>query len=170
MNAKRISLALATLALLSTGSVFAQSVDINTGPVGVSAGASEYGVGVGANVLGVGTNVGVGTTPVTTSFGTSLMDRVFSPPHGWFDISVLGAGINIGGEKKVVQTSGIPGAMIYRSSEYARVLPGQSVLGTATPVHAIVEGPKPMFHFDLFGGRMLKFGPGINPDMDMRHD
>jgi hypothetical protein len=174
MNAKRISLALATLALLSTGSAFAQSVDVQAGPVDATV-TTAPAAGVSVGPVGVG--VGPFVSPV--KMGTRLFSNIFNPPRAWFELSVLGAGIKIGEtEKKVVQVGATPSASLLVPSTlatteastmtFARVVPGSVSLGAARPVHARVEAPNPMAHFDLFGKRL--FGVGrVHPSLDMRH-
>jgi hypothetical protein len=149
MNAKRMSFALATCALLSTGSAFAQSVDVNAGPVGLTVGPSPV------------------VSPV--SMGTRLVHDVFTPPHAWFDLSVLGMGISIGARKNVVQVGSTPSAMFggTRILESAAVIPGSVTVGNAIPVQASLEGPKPLAHVDLFGMRLFRMG-SVNPRLDMR--
>lgn len=160
MNAKKISLALATLALLSTGAANAQVLDVNAGPIGVSAGVDANGVAVGTSVLGTTAEVGTG----------GLYHRIMTPPEGWFNLSVLGAGVKLGApDADLVQVTSSPllGAdgTVLRTTEYARVLPSR--LGNATPLSGEKVGNK-MFHLDVMGFRL--FGAGIvNPDMDMRN-
>jgi hypothetical protein len=147
MNAKRMSLALATFALLSTGSAFAQSVDLNAGPVGVSVGPTAPLVGPGR-----------------------LMHEVFTPPHAWFDLSVFGMGLTIGGHRDAVRVGSTPSAYLgsdMRVLESAAVIPGNVSLGAARPIAANMEGPKPLAHIDLFGMRLFRLG-SVNPAIDMR--
>jgi hypothetical protein len=156
MNAKKMSLALAAMALLSTGSAFAQSVDV--GPVGVSVGPTP------GTVL---------MSPV--HMGTRLVHEVFNPPHAWFDLSVLGMGLTIGGHRDAVQVGSTPSAMLTTPVvgsdmtvlESARVIPGTP--GIAVPVGARIEAPKPLLHLDLFGARLIRAG-SVAPSMDMRDD
>ena len=179
MNAKRMSLALATLALLSTGSAFAQSVDVNAGPVGASV---DVGGAVAAPVAATSAIVAapLGVASEVARMPGRLVKGIFNPPDGWFDLRVLGAGITIGGPSRTVQVSSTPSAMLIpsatttlvgstqvRTLEMARVIPGSVSLGAAVPVSASMEGPKPLFHIDLFGNRLIRMG-SVAPSLDMR--
>jgi hypothetical protein len=128
MNVKQISLALASLALISTGSAYAQGVSANVGPIGASVGVGPVGVGVNAGTLGdsllgpVGPLYGAPRvlsypavyedntcSPCATTrgglFGTGLLGGLFGRRHQLLDVSAFGNGVQIGGA----------GPMLYRS-------------------------------------------------------
>ena len=141
MKAKSMSLALATLPLLSPTSAFAQDVVVESAAPVVT---TTSGATCAPGFIGSASNVL--TAPV--SFGTNLVDNIFNPPGSWFELNVLGAGFSLGGRRNVVQTNGIPSAYylngaapnligdrgFYRTSNYAAVIPGSVSLGNPRPV------------------------------------
>ncbi len=146
MNTKRISLALATLALLSTGSAYAQYVGGNA--------CSNQCDG----------------TPII--YRNSNRDGFLNRRNGLFDLSFFGLGFG-GRRNNVIDNCGRQsayGSNIYRTNEFARTIPGGLTPGCAQPLGADVQSRKRLFFLDVFSARLLRFGPGIPLRADMRID
>ncbi|HEY9793457.1 MAG TPA: hypothetical protein V6D22_23860 [Candidatus Obscuribacterales bacterium] len=77
MNVKTISLAVASLALMSTASAYAAGISANVGPIGAGVGVGPAGVGAGVNVggLGAGVNVGGGYVAQPGLLGTNVITQ-----------------------------------------------------------------------------------------------
>jgi hypothetical protein len=131
MNAKNISLTLAALAALSTTAAFADEVVVN--PVGAA----------------VNTTAGVVNTAVTAPIKVTnnLVHSIFHPMGPWFDLSVMGVGVSLGGEKTIVTPAVSSNGLQVLTN--AAVIPGRVAL--ATPVSENIEAPGHVFDLGLFG-------------------
>ena len=169
MNAKKISLALGTLALLSTGSAFAAGIEAQVGPIDASVGTTSDAV-VGAPIVAA----------PACGMRRGLLGRLFSPPGGqWFDLDAFGIGVKLGGPGRDFYTPAAlgPNAMIYPTASAATATScGLETLSQAAVIPntcgGMAEGlggqrlANPWLDLHLF---KWGFSAGkVNPDYDMR--
>jgi hypothetical protein len=176
MNAKKMTLALASLALFSTGSAYAQ-IDAQVGPVEATIGAPTAAVGAPV-VTGTGCATVAPACKTGGLLGTGLLGKLFSPPGGrWLDINTFGLGLQLGGRGPALVTLASlgPNAMIYPTGVQMNGCGIQTLSSAAVIINTCggtaqglcgerVGNPWIDLHLLRFGFSMGK----VNPDYDMR--
>lgn len=141
MNAKTFSLALATLALLSTGAVYAEGISANVGPIQVGAGTTLIGqpillnngavIGGSSLLLNNGAVIGgsnileypavAANSACNPCARAGLLGGLFHRRGPWFDLDAFGLGVKLGGPGPDFYGPSLLGAnaMIYPSTNLA---------------------------------------------------
>lgn len=127
MNAKNISLTLAALAVMSTSAAFANDVIVK--PIGT--------------VINTGRTVVLTPVKMTKTF----VHGVFHPTTPLFDLSVLGMGVSVGGDRTIVEPA--VSSSEVRVLTNAAVIPGS--IRQAVPVSMNEEAPGRVLDLGLFG-------------------